>query len=180
MKKFRKGWYVLYVKYNHENKTAQELGAVGLDCYVPKTKKTRQWSDRKKTIDTVLFPGYVFVRIVAQKDLNLAVYASGASSYLKFGGEYALATDSEITAIKEISGLSEDYELQLFTGSLVKGEDCVINHGHLKGVMGTVVCFSGKQKLVVRVKSLKQNLTITLPRHYLYPSAVENHSQYAL
>ena len=41
--------------------TAHLLGQ-GYECFLPKYKTIRQWSDRKKQMELALFPGYLFCR----------------------------------------------------------------------------------------------------------------------
>ena len=54
-------WYVLYTKPKWEKKVAEQLQAMGIDCYCPLVMKERQWSDRKKKVEMPLFNSYVFV-----------------------------------------------------------------------------------------------------------------------
>ncbi|MGY8913899.1 MAG: transcription termination/antitermination NusG family protein, partial [Flavobacteriales bacterium] len=54
-------WYVLYVQTKNEKKVADRLRGMDVEVYCPVIKETKQWSDRKKTIETPLFKSYVFV-----------------------------------------------------------------------------------------------------------------------
>jgi len=41
---------------------AAQLEGQGFECFLPKYKSVREWSDRKKEVEQPLFPGYLFCR----------------------------------------------------------------------------------------------------------------------
>ncbi|MCA1919895.1 MAG: antitermination protein NusG, partial [Flavobacterium piscis] len=63
-------WYVIYTKPKWEKRVADQLTQLGVNCYCPLIKTTKQYSDRKKTLEVPLFSNYVFVQL-ADKDRNL-------------------------------------------------------------------------------------------------------------
>ena len=54
-------WYALYVKSRHEFVVSDELHRKGVETFLPSVTKFNQWKDRKKQVETPLFPGYLFV-----------------------------------------------------------------------------------------------------------------------
>src|SRR5713101_3183050 len=59
-------WYAAHVCSRHEKQVARQLEERRVDCFLPLYRSIRRWKDRRKELDLVLFPGYVFVHI----DLN--------------------------------------------------------------------------------------------------------------
>src|SRR6478672_8288136 len=55
-------WYALQVWVRKEAVVATQLQGQGFECFLPKYKSVRQWSDRRKELEQPLFPGYLFCR----------------------------------------------------------------------------------------------------------------------
>src|ERR1700751_1677518 len=55
-------WYVVQCWLRKESHIAAQLEGQGFECFLPKYKSLREWSDRKKEVERPLFPGYVFCR----------------------------------------------------------------------------------------------------------------------
>ena len=93
-------WYVIYTKPKWEKRVADQLIQLGVNCYCPLMKTTKQYSDRKKMVEVPLFSNYVFVQL-ADKDRNLVFLSRGAIRYLYWLGKHAIVKDKEISTIKE-------------------------------------------------------------------------------
>ena len=66
----RPQWFLLVAHPNRERYVAEGLQARGLEVFLPMHTVRRQWSDRVKTYDAPLFPGYLFCRFsLAEKIL---------------------------------------------------------------------------------------------------------------
>lgn len=52
-------------------KTANELGKIGIETYVPIQKQLRIWSDRKKQVDVSVIPMIIFAHIFDDDILKL-------------------------------------------------------------------------------------------------------------
>jgi hypothetical protein len=55
-------WYALYVRSKHEFIVHEGLLRKRIETFLPALHKHRQWKDRKKVINSPLFPGYLFVK----------------------------------------------------------------------------------------------------------------------
>lgn len=122
-------WYVLYVKSNAERKVARELSQRDIEVYAPVVTEIRQWSDRKKKIETPLFKSYVFVRL-EPKNWNLVFEVSGAVRYLFWLNKPAVVRDEEIDVIRGWLGNESIDRLQL--AKYHPGDEITINRGLLK------------------------------------------------
>lgn len=81
-------------------KTAETLVRLGIECYCPTTIQVRQWSDRKKKVETPLFASYVFVKL-EEKNRNSVFRVIHVIRYLFWLGKPAVVRNSEIEAIKD-------------------------------------------------------------------------------
>jgi transcription antitermination factor NusG len=107
-------WYVLYTKPKWEKKVAEQLQAIGIDCYCPLVIKERQWSDRKKKVEVPLFNSYVFVQL-EEKDRSLVFNSPGVVRYLFWLQKPAVVRDEEIATIKKWLSASDTVEIEVST-----------------------------------------------------------------
>ncbi len=161
------GWHVLYVKSRHERKVDNLLKEAGVQSFLPLVKTVRTWSDRKKIIEMPLFPSYVFVKIENAKDFHNAFSINGACTFIKCGNTYATIRESEIEKIKFLLDADDIEDIQNSTERLEKGEIAKIQYGAFTGMECEILKVNNNNKIVVRMDSINQNITATLPSHYL-------------
>lgn len=169
-KKLKSGWHVLYVKYCQEKKVHQQLQEKQLHSYLPIVKTIRQWSDRKKTIFKPLFPSYVFVNLISQYEFGKALTADGAFSYIRFGSEYATVSENEITQLKLFMGEGDLTDVTINSSALKIGDKRIIKRGALSGLECEIVKVDNLNKIIVRIESLQQNVSATIPSYLLSES----------
>ncbi|KAA1246077.1 UpxY family transcription antiterminator [Aquimarina sp. RZ0] len=166
-KTLKTGWHVLYVKSCQEKKVHQLLQENQLESFLPMIKTIRQWSDRKKVINKPLFPSYVFVNINSSLEFHKALSIKGACSFIHFGRELALATDKEIEQIKVLVGHRDISNIESGIRNPKIGEKRIINIGALRGLECEVLKVNNKNKIIVFIESLQQNITATISKSYL-------------
>ncbi len=167
MEKVSKGWHVLYVQYQHEKKIVLSLKEIGIDSFLPLITTIRKWCDRKKQIHTPLFPTYIFVKIKSSKDISKCLAIKSVYKFLQFDGKYAIVNEREILFIKQFLNL-EGVENITTTQSLPKvGDSIMINYGFLKGLSCTVIKSKNVNRIFVKLDSLNQNITATIPARHL-------------
>lgn len=154
-------WFALYTRPRYEIKVNLELESQGYETYLPLQKTIRQWRDRKKTVTEPLFKSYCFIRTSFTQYLE-PLKTKGVVKYVWYEGKPAVIKDKEIENIKlfHSSGLPlEVSELNLYSGQHV-----TIKRGPLKGITGEIVNLSGKNKVLIRIESIKSSLLATLPK----------------
>lgn len=92
-------WFALYTKPRNEKKVAENLAALGIEVYCPLVTTIKQWSDRKKKVESPLIPSYVFVKIeeAYRKDV---FQVAGVVQYVFWLGKPAKIQPYEIEALK--------------------------------------------------------------------------------
>lgn len=161
------GWHVLYVRSRCEKKVEALLKEKEQIVFLPMVKTVRKWSDRKKVIETPLFPSYVFVKINSAKDFHHTLSVDGACTYIQFGKEYARVSESEIKKIKLFLNSDDTLNIETSSQFIKIGETKMIEQGPLSGLECEIVKVNNVNKIVVRIKSIQQNIIATLPKHYL-------------
>lgn len=148
----KKNWFAIYVRARHEQKVLDALSLKEVECYLPKRKELRQWSDRKKMVEEPLIRGYIFVRIDIRSYYDVLV-VPGVISFVSFGNQPAVIPDYQIEDIK-IFLQSGGKHVEVTNEFVRKGELVKVNHGPFQNAIGEVVQLRGKKRLLIRIKAL--------------------------
>jgi transcription antitermination factor NusG len=128
-------WYAVSVFPRHEKSVAQFLDARGVNYLLPLYSSLRRWKDRRRQIDMVLFPGYIFVNIDMEQRVSV-LKSPGVARFVTFQGLPALIPNHEIEAI----GLSVKAGVAIQPHPyLQKGHRVRVRNGPLSGVKGILV-----------------------------------------
>src|SRR5262249_46448821 len=94
-------WLALMVRGSAERKVQTGLARVGVETFVPWHGVRRRWSDRIKTVDQNLFPGYVFCRSRFSERF-LVLNHPGVAGIVSFDRVPAVIPDSEISTLRRL------------------------------------------------------------------------------
>src|SRR6202161_4276121 len=78
-------WHALYTFPRHEKHVAEQIKQRHISCFLPLYRSVRRWKDRRKELDLALFPGYVFVHVARQEQLQV-LQVAGAVRFVCFNG----------------------------------------------------------------------------------------------
>src|SRR5690348_6729716 len=81
-------WYVAHVASRHEKQVARQLEEQRINHFLPLYRSVRRWKDRRKELEMVLFPGYVFVQLDLREKLRV-LKLQGVVRFVTFGGNPA-------------------------------------------------------------------------------------------
>ncbi len=152
-------WFALYTKAKAEKKVFEQLRMKGIEAYLPLRRELKQWSDRKKWIETPIIHSYIFVHI-PMSDYLRVFESKGVVSYVSYKGKAVVIPDREIDAMRRTveSNLSFNVE----ASSIKKGQTITIESGPLKGITGEVVDVQGTKKLHLRISHIGYTLVVNL------------------
>ena len=147
-------WYAVSVFPRHEKLVARLLDARGTDYLLPLYSSLRRWKDRRKRIDMVLFPGYVFVSIELEERVGVLTLP-GVARFVTFQGQPAVVPQHEIEAIgiSARSGLAIEPHPYLQRGRRVR-----IRSGPMAGVEGILVRRKDKFRVVLSVDLIMRSV----------------------
>lgn len=149
-------WFALYTRPKNEKKVTEQLVKLGIEVYCPLVTQVKQWSDRKKKVETPLISSYVFINI-EEKDRNIVFEAFGVVRYLFWLGKPAIIRDEEIYLLKD--SLKE--VISTFEISEIKPGDMMnISRGPFQGKEGVVKAVE-KNKIQLILKELGFVITLT-------------------
>jgi transcriptional antiterminator RfaH len=158
-------WFALTVHPKHEHLAARGLGSQGFEVYLPLHRARRRWSDRTKTLDMVLFPGYLFCRFVAQDKLRV-MQAPAVRGIVRSGRDPIAVDDSEIEAIRTLIASGRPIDLCPF---LQVGQHVRISHGPFESVRGVIVRTDENWRVVVSVEALGCSISVAVDAAQVLP-----------
>ena len=158
-------WFALRVKSRAERVVATMARYRGFEEFLPVYQSRHQWSDRTKSVEIPLFPGYVFCKLTPERRLPLLTIP-GALHFVGIGKVPVPIDEDEIAAIRMAveSGLSAEPWEFMEVGQRVRLEG-----GPLAGLEGILIEARKQQRLVVSVTLLKRSVAVGIERHWVRP-----------
>jgi transcription antitermination factor NusG len=153
-------WIAVVVRPRTERKAQEGLSRSGIQNFVAWYRVRRRWSDRMKTVEFNLFPGYIFCRCDYTERL-VVMRQPGVEWMVKFNHTPALIPDEEIEALRRAlaSGLPVGPWPFLKAGQRVR-----IERGVLAGVEGKLARDSEAWRIVVSVDALHRSVAVEVDR----------------
>ena len=158
-------WFALRVKSQHERMVATTIRYKGLEEFLPLYKCRHRWSDRYKSVELPLFPGYVFCRIDPTFRLSVLT-VPGVLHFVGLGRVPVPIDDAEVARIQSTvrSGLRLEPTAYLNVGQRVRLED-----GPLTGLEGILIEIRKQYRVVVSLTLLQRSVAVEIERHWVAP-----------
>lgn len=147
-------WYALQCWVRKESMIASRLEGQGFECFLPKYKSTREWSDRKKEVEQPLFPGYLFCRFDYSQRRPIVV-TPGVLQVVGSNRTPVPVENREIEALQLAMASQVHSQPWPF---LEIGERVRIHTGRLAGLEGILVTFKGNHRVVLSVTLLQRSV----------------------
>jgi len=128
-------WYALYTAPRHEKRVAEQIRQRSFSCFLPLYRSVRRWKDRRKQLDLVLFPSYVFVRMGLENKLKV-LQLPGVVRLVSFNGQPAALPADEIEALQSRLSTTANVEPHPY---LRRGRRVRVRSGPMQGLEGIVV-----------------------------------------
>lgn len=158
-------WFALYTAPRAEKKVFQRLGEEGYAVYLPLLSTIKQWSDRKKKVEVPLISSYVFIQ-TDELSLQNIRNIFGVVGILNYLGKPAVVKDVEINNLKILLRESETVKL-LEDVRIPKGTPIQVIKGQMTGVIGEMVHYKGKMKIIVRVEACGTLVEVEVPLSFV-------------
>ena len=156
-------WFALQVKSRSEKIVGTIAHNKGFEVFLPLYESRRRWSDRFKSVEVPLFPGYVFCRLNPECRLPLLTIP-GVSHFVGIGRTPVPIDDAEIAALQAAirAGLGAEPCPFLEVGHRVRLEG-----GPLEGLEGLLVEIRKQQRIVVSVSLLRRSVAVEIQRDWV-------------
>ncbi len=161
-------WYAVQTRPRHEKRVAAELACKGVTNFLPLTKETHRWSDRRKVVEVPLFPCYAFVNLIPDASSRLAVLR--VAGVLHFVGAHNFGLPIPDSQIENIRSLLQ-YQIPMTSHPFLKiGQRVRICSGALDGMEGILVGQNGNRRLVISVESIERSVAISVQGYDVEPA----------
>lgn len=132
-----------------------------METYLPRRRARHQWSDRSKTLDQPLFPGYLFCLFPAAERVRI-LQVPGVKQIVGIGNTPAPISVCQIENLKML--VAADAVLAPWP-YLSAGQRIEIGRGPLAGVKGFVVSAEqGAMRIVVSLDLLQRSVAAVIDR----------------
>lgn len=160
-------WYAVRTRSRHEKLVARQLENQGIESFLPIVTQLHNWSDRRKQIETPLFSGYAFLRMVhSSEDRVRVLRTQGVVSFVGVQGMGTPIPDHQIEDIKALIASQIPYEERPF---LRVGQRVRVRGGALDGVQGILVAENGDRSLVISVEPIQRSLYVRVAGYEVEP-----------
>ena len=161
-------WYAIHTRSNFEKRIAADLQAKGINPYLPSYSEIHQWKDRKKSIQVVLFPGYVFAQFCDSPGNRMAVLRiPGVVRILGQGGDLEPVPAQEIVSVQRLLAARVSCFQHPF---LRQGQRVRVKRGVLAGLEGILVRVKNQSRLVLSVTLLSQSVATEVDTAHVEPA----------
>jgi transcription antitermination factor NusG len=149
-------WFALHVKTRHERSVAVSLETKNLECIVPLLKERRRWSDRLKTVEAPMFPGYVFCRF-GRAVQSEVVRTPGVIRLVGVGGRACPLEAIEIESLLTLSAAAVTARPHSY---LPIGQPVRLVDGPLAGLTGVLAGMGKANRLIVSIHILQRSVAV--------------------
>jgi transcription antitermination factor NusG len=158
-------WFAVSVKSRTEKSVATIARHKGFEEFLPLYQCRRRWSDRVKSVELPLFPGYVFCRL--NPEYRLPLLTIPGVFHIVGAGKIPVPLDeAEITALQAAAQSGLPTEPWPFLGI---GQRVLVEHGPLMGLEGLLVEIRKHFRIVLSVTLLNRSVAIEIDRDWVTP-----------
>jgi len=157
-------WYALYTRPRAEKLVFQRLVEEEIETFLPLQKTYRMWSDRKKLVEKPLLSSYIFVK-TNNKNFPRVYKITGVVKFVSFEGLPVSIPQNQIDNLRLL--INSDAEIEVTSDKFAQGDNVVVINGALIGLTGELIKIGTKNRVVVRIDRLDQNLILKIPKGFL-------------
>lgn len=163
---YKNSWFALKVRARAELTAAGLLQNRGFEVFCPTYRDQRKYSDRIKTVDAALFPGYLFCRLDWSNRLPV-LSVPNVEYIVGFGQEPSPADPTEVETIQTLvhSGVLCRPHPFLRVGQRVR-----LQSGPLANIEGILIGDRGNHRLVVSVDLLQRSIAAEVDSVFVRPA----------
>lgn len=159
-------WFALRVRPRHEKSVTHLLAFGGWDCFLPLYNSRSQWSDRIKTVQLPLFPGYVFCRFDPAFQVRAVLSTPGVVDVVSLGARPQPVAEDDISRLKRVVDTDLNYHPAPY---LRVGERVRLCYGPLSGLEGILDQIKNSVRVVISVEMLQRSVAVEIDGDWVGP-----------
>lgn len=145
-------WYVGCVRSCQEKNVAASLQKMAVGCYLPVRREVHKWSDRKKVVETLVIPRYVFIHCSESRRMQVLKAEPRIWAFLSLEGRPSVVRDTEMEAFMKM--VENGRSLKLHSAGALPGDRVRVVEGPLAGIECELVRIDGNRCLAVSLGAL--------------------------
>jgi transcription antitermination factor NusG len=157
-------WYAVYTKPRAEKQVNQKLIEEGVETFLPLQKTYRKWSDRKKLVEKPLLPSYLFVK-TKTRNFHYVYKVQGIVKFVSFEGKPVSIPKKQIDNLRLL--VDSDAKIEVTSENFARGDNVEVISGALVGLTGELIRIGSRNRVVIRIDRLDQNLLVRIPKTFL-------------
>ena len=151
-------WFALQVKPRHDKAVAELLEQRDIPSFLPLYACRRRWSDRVRTVQMPLFPGYVFAMLDPGRRTPV-LSTPGVLRLVGAGPNPVSIPDCELAAIASAANSGSPCEP---LARMEIGQKIRVLSGPLRGQEGVLVNMGNKNRLVLSISLLGRSVAVDI------------------
>ncbi len=159
-------WFALRTSPRHEKRVHARLVARGIESFLPLWERWSRWKDRRKMIETPLFPGYCFARF-GGPDRSTVVKTVGVIGIVGSGGGPEPVDEREIDSLRTLVRSQIEYDP---LPGLREGDPVEVVRGPLLGVRGLLIRREPRCRLLIYVNVIRQGAVVEIDAADVVPA----------
>jgi transcription antitermination factor NusG len=158
-------WYVAHVRSRHEKHVKRQLEERQINHFLPLYCSVRRWKDRRKELEMVLFPGYIFVHLDLRDRLRV-LRIPGLVRFVGCNIQPAALPDGEIEALRRgfVQGINAQPHPFLRAGRRVR-----VRYGPLAGAEGILLRRKDRIRVVISIDLIMRSIVVELDEADISP-----------
>ena len=161
-------WFALRVKSRFEKAVALAARKKGFEELLPLYLSDHQRSDRSKSVELPLFPGYVFCRLDAEQRVPLLTIP-GVLHLVGFGKIPAPIDEAEIAVIQNATRSGLRVKSWPFVEA---GQRIRLGSGPLQGIEGFLIQDQEQRRLAVNLPVLRRAIAVEIEHEWIESAGV--------
>lgn len=154
----QKNWYAIYTKPRCEKKASLLLSEKNIENWCPTIRVKKQYTDRKKWVEQVIFSSYLFVHITP-KDFEQVKSTTHVLNFVFYDKKHAIIKDVEIENMRSYLSMNVTNSEIISSSNFELNTKVLVKQGIFMDREGTIVK-THKKKVFVQISSLESYLVI--------------------
>ena len=102
---------------------------------------------------------------MTRKDFPKVYKVNGVVKFVSFEGQPVSIPQNQIDNLRLL--VNSDAEIEVISGNFAKGDQVEVMSGSMTGLTGELIKIGGKNRVIVRIDKLEQNIILTIPVTFL-------------
>lgn len=151
-------WYAIYTNARHEKAVARQLSERCIETFLPLYRSLNRWKDRRKLVESALFPSYVFVRIAIADRLRV-LQVPGVVNIVGSNDRFLSLPDQEIASLRNglVNQVYAEPHPYLKVGRRVR-----VVRGPMTGTEGILTRKKDTYRVVISIDVLMRSVAVEL------------------